>query len=72
MKFRCGYKAKLKHRARKYWHSYFAWLPVSVGEHDCRWLEFVERKGRWKDGWCLAPGCAPFKTKKWYWEYRAK
>lgn len=26
------------------WHRHFAWLPVRVGLHEHRWLEFVERR----------------------------
>jgi hypothetical protein len=29
----------------KAWHRKFAWLPVRVGDDDCRWLEFVLRRG---------------------------
>lgn len=25
------------------WHRWFAWYPVRLAEHDCRWLEWVER-----------------------------
>ena len=52
MKFNCG-KAEdknLNHKDRlKKWHSHFAWWPVTVGDYDCRWLEFVERRypGAW-------------------------
>ena len=27
------------------WHLWFAWYPVRVWRHDCRWLEYVERRG---------------------------
>lgn len=30
---------------REKWHKKFAWLPRQVGPNDCRWLEYVERKG---------------------------
>jgi hypothetical protein len=26
------------------WHRWFAWYPVHIRRHDCRWLEFVERR----------------------------
>lgn len=26
------------------WHSWFALLPVRIGDNDCRWLETVERR----------------------------
>lgn len=27
------------------WHVWFAWHPVRIKDHDCRWLEKVERRG---------------------------
>jgi hypothetical protein len=27
------------------WHVWFAWYPVRIKDHDCRWLEKVERRG---------------------------
>lgn len=49
------------HNWRANWHRWFAWRPVRVGSHDCRWLEWVERKSRYECGY---EGC--------YWinEYR--
>lgn len=45
MKFDCGETyAEWEERIGR-WHSWFAWYPVRVGKHDCRWLERVERKG---------------------------
>ena len=50
MKFDCGERFMLRQRgelrAKRYndWHKRFAWFPIKVGNHDCRWLEFVERK----------------------------
>ena len=51
MKFDCGETRKEKQvrlgqeRIRKeQWHKWFAWYPVRVGSHDCRWFEWVERK----------------------------
>lgn len=61
MKFDCGPTPEEKRRAkaqrkaakRAAWkakvytpHKWFAWFPVQVGSHDCRWLEHVERHGR--------------------------
>jgi len=45
-------KAKLdaerqKRDALVVWHRFFAWTPIRVGSHDCRWLEWIERKGTW-------------------------
>lgn len=49
MKFNCGLtdeeiKEKLSPTLCN-WHKWFAWFPVRVGHMDCRWLEYVERKG---------------------------
>ncbi len=43
MKFDCGetYEEKLKRLATP--HKWFAWYPVKIDDHDCRWMEFVER-----------------------------
>ena len=27
------------------WQVSFAWYPVRIKDHDCRWLEKVERRG---------------------------
>ena len=48
MKFDCGedpLKKGLREEDRlRGWHTKFAWFPVRIGDNDCRWLEFVERK----------------------------
>lgn len=49
------------------WHRWFAWRPVRVGAHHYRWLEVVERRGKW---------VAMFDHHNstldhWEWEYRA-
>lgn len=28
----------------KNWHRFFAWYPVRINDHECAWLEMVERK----------------------------
>ena len=47
MKFACGKTTDEKREAairRDFvWHLKFAWLPIKLGKHDCRWLEYVER-----------------------------
>ena len=57
MKFDCGKTID----EMKDWHPWFAWHPVRVGPHDCRWLETIERR-LWgftvEDSWYI-------------WEYRA-
>ena len=53
MKFDCGPSYSEKCKAKEQWHDWFAWYPIRVGEHDCRWLETVRRKGRmvWGHDW---------------------
>lgn len=26
------------------WHPFFPWRPRRVGDYDCRWLEWIERR----------------------------
>jgi hypothetical protein len=47
MKFRCGLTRKKWYDKVTHWHRWFAWRPVKVGNCDCRWLEYVERKINW-------------------------
>ncbi len=55
MKFNCGRTWEMRLNDKRLaavaqkeldeqWHRVFAWLPVKLGAHDCRWLETVERK----------------------------
>lgn len=46
MKINCGmsYRAKLIYWSK--WHRFFAIWPRRVGEYDCRWLEFIERRDK--------------------------
>lgn len=62
MKFDCGETWSEKKERLGKWHRHFAWWPVSITSHDCRWLEFVERKG---ELFCFYDDCG------WAWEYRA-
>lgn len=51
MKWDCGETLGEKIAREKEWHLWFAWYPVRVGPHDCRWLEYVERRSvGWWDG----------------------
>jgi hypothetical protein len=63
MKFDCGLSWEDEVHRRQRWHPWFAWRPARVGPHDCRWLEWVERKG--------APRYEPGGPTSWRWEYRA-
>lgn len=44
MKFDCGETRQEKWSRLGKWHRWFAWHPVKVGIHDCRWFEYVERR----------------------------
>ena len=44
MKIDCGETRKEKRDRLKKCHKWFAWYPVRVGSHDCRWLEYVDRQ----------------------------
>lgn len=46
MRFDCGETWAEKAKRLSRWHRWFAWHPVEVGPHDCRWLEYVERRER--------------------------
>lgn len=37
-------KAAAKKYKLTFWHKWFAWYPVRIGERDHRWLETVERR----------------------------
>lgn len=62
MKFDCGETGEEMRDRLSNWHKWFAWYPVLVAPHDCRWLELVERKGTY---WCISY-CSG-----WEWVYRA-
>jgi hypothetical protein len=71
MRWDCGPDAAereeiwLKEKARlEEWHGFFALWPRRVGNHDCRWLERIERRGRFIPGFWDCPD-------RWHWEYRA-
>lgn len=51
MKFDCGPTWQEKRAAKEKWHRWFAWRPIRVDDHDCRWLEFIERRITWEYGW---------------------
>lgn len=77
MKFNCGpsfaeryqaaYERKLDKRNRlQNWHSYFTWWPTRIGKGDCRWLEYIERKGTYHENHYYGS------STWWTWEYREK
>ena len=63
MKFDCGETWDEKRLRLGEWHEWFAWRPVMLADHDCRWLERVERKMRFV---CPCPEFCYWKR-----EYRA-
>lgn len=80
MKFDCGpdeaevrqtryNRVQAKRKARGQWHRWFAWFPVQVGPHDCRWLEYVERKD--DNIWYNFDFCTFTGDDRRKWEYRA-
>jgi hypothetical protein len=60
MKFNCGETWDETVARLGKWHRWFAWHPVRIGPHDCRWLEYVwrrgDRHGSWDGTW-------------WEWQY---
>ena len=60
MKFNCGESYEVWYKRLTNWHRHFALIPVRLGDEECRWLEYVERKGT-----LLAFGHG------WVWDYRA-
>ena len=63
MKWDCGPDWAEKKKMLEDWHPFFCLWPRRIASHDCRWLEWVERRGEFfYDGW----------DSDWTWEYRAK
>ena len=65
MKFKCGPTLQEKINARKDWHEWFAWYPVTLDGSDCRWLETVERRGNHNFK-------GLYRESYWDYEYRVK
>lgn len=83
MKFDCGLTAadrlteqwKSTQEVRKHnaqWHRVFAWFPIKIASHDCRWLEYVERRDK---SLIRSDFTKDFFLKQFYrefdWEYRS-
>jgi hypothetical protein len=66
MRFDCGptpdqrYEAKYQRLIN--WHIHFALWPTRIGANDCRWMEWIERKGVYYSSYD-GDGC-------WKWTYR--
>ncbi len=58
-------EAYSKKRYLSNWHRIFAFVPhcVDVVSGECRWLEFIQRKGTWTESYS---GGEDF----WVWEYQ--
>jgi hypothetical protein len=67
VKFNCGPSAeqKVKNLRKEYeeraenaakWQPFFAWLPIRIGEDECRWLEVVERRVVGGEKWPVGYG----------------
>lgn len=63
MRFDCGMTAAEHSAAKEKWHRFFAVWPRRVGPHDCRWMEWIERKGTL---------CYGGYDMWWRWEYRTE
>jgi len=61
MKFNYGESWEYEKLRLENWHEWFAWRPVRVGNRDCRWLEKVQRKGKYI--YYGIDSC-------WLWEYK--
>lgn len=43
--------ARVRHERMINWHPHFALLPTWVGDTDCRWLEWIERRCEYVGGY---------------------
>jgi len=62
MKFDCGETREERILRLSNWHKRFTFFPTKIANHDCRWLEWIERKGEINSSYD-----GPY----WVWEYRA-
>lgn len=60
MRFDCGETYEERHARLENWHRFFAWYPVKIKDHDCAWMEWVLRKGKFTCSWGDAD---------WTWSY---
>ena len=61
MKFDCGLTRREKIKIKENWHLHFVLFPIRLGSRDCRWLEWVERRG---------VHCEYIEGSYWIWEYK--
>ena len=64
MKIDCGETWADKKARLSEWHPFFTLWPRMLASHDCRWLEWIERKGDYFS--------CPLTGGGWLWQYRAK
>ena len=72
MKFNCGLtwaeKIAINNELRQQWHKWFALIPRRVENEECRWLEYIERKG---ESYMRVVGIQTgMRVKRWRYEYR--
>ena len=57
---------------QKVWRRHFCWWPIQIGDNDCRWLEWVERRPEYSFKFWWDPPFEKYDVKKIYkWHYRA-
>ena len=62
MRFDCGETGEEWEERLSSWHTKFLWWPTKIGDHDCRWLEKINRKGTPRFCWGAED--------QWDWEYK--
>lgn len=50
-----GDRWRAAHAHKAVWHRWFAWYPVRLTDHDCRWMEWVERRQEFYSGGTIWP-----------------
>lgn len=65
MKFNCGPTWNDEKKQKEEWHLWFAWYPIKIKSHDCRWLENIYRKGTFIQS-------ANLGYYRWIWEYESR
>ena len=61
MRWDCGETWDEKKARLSSWNPFYAWYPIKVSDHDCRWFECVQRKGEYWVDWG---------DSGWNWEYK--
>jgi len=45
-----GDRWRARHAHLTVWHPWFAWYPVRLKDHNCRWFEWVEQRKEFYGG----------------------